>query len=441
MSRTSEKMDLCKLREQMMLLRKAMRDASEKANFEPEQAYQDFFGFLKVETDTEEKEWLRNPKNMLLMELYIAELLARKGGKRKTMDTHGFEINLFENLVRLRDALWNSYYYPSRGTVHIIFDPVQREIFAAPYVDRILHHWIVGTIMKWQDKRLIYDSYSCRKNKGTLFGVKRLQHHILSVSHNMKDKAYVVQLDLTGYFMHIKRDILYQLVRSNIDKEFPKEARDKRYQILLWAVGQVIFDDPTKGVRLQGSYYDWMGLPDDKSLMVQPEGQGMVIGNFTSQTFSNIYLDPLDRFIKHTLGYKHYGRYVDDLYMVVNEEELQRVNNDIKAIETFLASYGLKLNKKKTKITEVHKGVKFLGVIVRGFRLFPCKRLIDNYRKAAYLVEVGLKPPETITSYIGMFSHLDAGNINKQIFDTLGWDYNYDKKRFNINKKVPYSSY
>lgn len=431
----AERKEADRIRKQMTHLRNAISESDIAMNIEEHQIYHDFFGFLKNETDVETKEWLKNPKNMLLMELYISELLARKGGKRKTMDTHGFETNLFENLVKLRDALWNSYYYPSRGTVHIIFDPVQREIFAAPYVDRVLHHWIVGTLMKWQDKRLIYDSYSCRRNKGTLFGVKRMQHHILSVSNNMKKKAYVVQLDLSGYFMHIKRDVLYDLVKTRINQEFTEGARDKRYKILLWAVGQVIFDDPTKGVRLQGTYHDWEGLPDDKSLMMQPKGQGMVIGNFTSQTFSNIYLDPLDRFIKYNLGYKHYGRYVDDLYLVVTEEQLEKVKRDIKAIEVFLTSYGLRLNQRKTKITEVNQGVEFLGVVIKGFRLFPGKRLVNNFKKAVFLVEAGVKSPEVITSCLGMFSHLDAGKIIKCGFDSVAWDYKYDKKKIYTNRE------
>ena len=191
----------------------------------------------------------------------------------------------------------------------------------------------------------------------------------------------------------------------------------------------MIFDDPTEGVRLQGTYRDWEGLPEDKSLMMQPKGKGMVIGNYTSQTFSNIYLDPLDRFICFVLGWKHYGRYVDDFYIVVTEEELPRAKRDIGAIRKFLNGRGLDLNMKKTKITEVHKGVKFLGAVVKGFRVFPGKRIVRNYFKAAYLVEVGLKDPDVIVSYLGMFSHFDAGKINKRVFESVGWDYVYDIKR------------
>lgn len=145
----------------------------------------DFFGLYNLANDSLAREWLYdNPKNLLLAELYIAELAARKGGKRKTYDTHAFEANLMENLIRLRDALFDGTYHPNQGTAHIIFDPVQREIFAAPYVDRVAHHWIVNTMVDYVDKRLNYESCSCRVGKGTSFGIKRLHHHIQAVSNN-----------------------------------------------------------------------------------------------------------------------------------------------------------------------------------------------------------------------------------------------------------------
>ena len=392
--------------------------------------YSDFFYLIDLASTDDLKEWLeKDPKNLLLAELFIAERLARRGGKRKTMDTHGFEQRLFENLIRLRDAVWEICYSPNRGTIHIIFDPVQREILAAPYVDRILHHWIVVTIIKWQDQRLIYDSYSCRKGKGTWKGIKRLQHHILSVSCNMKRECYVIQLDISGYFMHIKRKLLYMRIKNNLDRQFAKSGKDRRYRLLKWVLEQTIFDDPIDGVRIQGSYEDWRGLAEDKSLMMQLKDQGLVIGNYTSQTFSNVYLDGLDKFIVKTLGWKHYGRYVDDFFIVVTKEELPRALEDIKAIELFLAGYGLRLNKKKTRVTEVHKGIKFLGTVVRGFRIFPGERIVKNFRKAVYEVAVGERDPDVIISYLGMFSHMDAGKIIRNAFVSVGWEYIYDKKR------------
>lgn len=385
----------------------------------------DFYGLIRDGSDELVREWLaKDPRNLLFAELYIAEVQARKGGKRKTYDTHAFEANLFENLTRLRDALWNYEYHPSRGTAHVIFRPVQREIFAAPYVDRVAHHFIVSALMEWWEKRLNYESCSCRVGRGTSFGIKRLDHHIRVVSQNFTRPCYVVKMDISGYFMHIKRDILYKRVIWGLDREFDGN-KGKRYHILKHAIHEVIFDDPVDGVRIQGSYEDWRGLPEDKSLFCQPPGQGMVIGNLTSQFFSNIYLDVLDRFVTITLGYKHYGRYVDDFYVVVTEEELAQAKADVKAISTFLEGIGMRLNFKKTRVIPSWQGVPFLGMVVRNGAIMPGKRMTHNFTESAIAMVTGNGKIESVVSYLGMLSHYDAGKVSTRIFDRVGWEYNY----------------
>lgn len=380
----------------------------------------------KFASDDLAREWLMaDPKNQLLAELYIAEMQARRGGKRKTYDTHAFEANLHENLARLRDALWEMYYQPSRGTAHVIFDPVQREIFAAPYVDRVVHHFIVNNTMKWWEHRLDYESCSCRVGKGTSFGVKRLAHHILSASDNGRKKVYIIKMDISGYFMHIQRDILYhRVVEVGLNKQFEGDM-GKRYKILRHAITQVIYDDPVRDVKIQGSYNDWRGLPEDKSLFAQPPGQGLVIGNLTSQFYSNVYLDPLDRFVRYKLGYQHYGRYVDDFYIVVTEEQLPQAKKDIKAISAMLNGYGLSLNLKKTRIFTNYQGVPFLGEVVRNGVILPGRRIVKNFTESAYEFVGGTGSIESIVSYMGMLSQCKSEKVMSKIFDKVGWEYNY----------------
>ncbi|MBR2658373.1 RNA-directed DNA polymerase [Candidatus Saccharibacteria bacterium] len=384
---------------------------------------QDLYNLIQNASDEQAMEWLKaHPKNLLKAELYIAESQAHKGGKRKTCDTHAFEANLYENLDRLTEALWDYEYRPSRGTAHIINNPVKREIFAAPYVDRVVHHYIVNAIIDWWECRLNYDSYSCRKNRGTSFGINRLAHHIRSVSQNYTEPCYVIKMDISGYFMHIKRDILYERVMWGLNREF-KDHSSKRYLILKHAIHAIIFDDPVDGVKIQGSYENWRGLPEDKSLFCQPKGQGIVIGNLTSQCFSNIYLDPLDRFITIDLGYKHYGRYVDDFYIVVSENQLAQAKRDVHAIATFLEGIGMKLNTKKTRVIPTYQGVPFLGVVVKNGFILPDKRISRNFLHSARALVCGTGKLESIVSYLGMLSHYDASKLNQKIFDSVGWDY------------------
>ena len=103
----------------------------------------------------ENQKWLSDFRNQLLLELYVAYLEARRGGKRGTFDEHKFEVYEFENLVSLRDSLIDRTYRPSRGTAHIIYNPVIREIFAASFRDRIIHHWMYDIVYDWWDRRFI----------------------------------------------------------------------------------------------------------------------------------------------------------------------------------------------------------------------------------------------------------------------------------------------
>lgn len=372
-------------------------------------------------SESDEK-WLADFKNQVLFELYVAYLEARRGGKRGTFDEHKFEIQEMENLVNLRDSLLNRTYRPSRGTAHIIYNPVIREIFAASFQDRVIHHWIYDIIYDWWDRRFIMDSYSCRERKGTKFGIERLAHHIQAVSENYKYKVYVVKLDIQGYFMSLPRRRLYERVVWGLDQQF-KGNYGAKYELVKFCLAQTIFDDPCRDVRRKGWPKDWKYLPPTKSLFTQPEGVGMVIGNLTSQLLSNIYLDQLDRFVTLDLGWKHYGRYVDDFYFVVREEDLERAKLDILKIEKYLKELGLVLHPRKRVIQLADRGVPFLGAVVYPRRIIPGRRVWRNAEAAFLEVVAGARDPESVVSYLGHMKYFKSAVAIEEAFSKAGWEY------------------
>lgn len=376
------------------------------------------------EIDRLDREWLKDPKNQLLYALDLANQAARKG-KRKTHDEHVFEVNYYENIQRLRDDLYNKTYRPLPGTAHVVREPVIREIFAASFRDRIVHHLIVSSIDDYIDKRLWHYSTSCRKKKGTLFGVKGLDHHIRKVSLNYKRRdVYIVKFDIKGYFMHIPRKKLYRIVMRWFDEIYPVENRGMWYGILKHAIYEVVHDNPVEGVKIRDSVNDWAELPVDKCLFCQPPGQGIVIGNLTSQEFSNIFLDILDRFITQRLGYKYYGRYVDDFYIVVTKKQLpQLLRRDKVAIANLLNGMGLTLHPRKLAVYKIGQEVPFLGMKVGVNHIIPGERLKRNARKAVRLRMMNLRDDDVVISYIGMMKHVNHYNAMRKIFDEVGWDY------------------
>lgn len=373
-------------------------------------------------TEKELRKWRHSPEKQLLFELSVAYYEARRGGKRKSFDEHKFEAREMENLLNLRDSIINKTYRPSRGTAHVIHNPVIREIFAAPFRDRIVHHWIYDTVYKWWDRRFIVDSYSCREGKGTKFGVERLAHHIQSASDNYKKEVYVAKMDIMGFFMNLPRKGLYERAIWGLDRQFEGKY-ERKYELLKFCWRKIIFDNPCENVYRKGWPNDWRDLPDSKSLFKQPKGRGIVIGNLTSQLLSNIYLDQLDRYVTFDLGYKHYGRYVDDFYIVVTKDQLPKLKEDIHLISNYLKRLGLTMHPKKFFIQPASRGTPFLGGIVYPGCIQPGHRLKKNAKRAFYEVATGQRDLDSVASYLGHLKYFASKKFIKERFDELGWRY------------------
>lgn len=359
----------------------------------------------------------------LMRALYESFLMARRG-KLNTNDEFKFEVNWYENLEQLADDIIMRQYKPSRSKAFIISNPVYREIFAAPFRDRIVHHLMYAIVAPWWDKRFISDATSCRNNKGTDYAVARLQKFMRKASLNGQRKAYVMKGDISGYFMSLKRELLYKKIMWGLERQF--SAKGWLYDLCIYLWKEIIFDDPIEGVRIAGKISDWQVLPVNKSLFNQPEGQGIVIGNLTSQLLSNVFMNDFDWYVKKTLGFKYYGRYVDDFFIVITGDEIPKAQMAMKnEISDFLAEMGLTLHPKKHYLQEVNKGCPFLGKMVHLDANLPGKRYRKNMRKAIINFESGNGDIETIISYIGMAKHMAAKKLLAKTFERVGWEYRY----------------
>lgn len=376
-------------------------------------------------------------EKFLLEELTEAYYTARKG-KRHTVDEHRFEINAQENIMDLAEAILCRQYHPNRGVAFIIQDPVTREIVAAPFRDRVVHHFLYNICAEWWDWRFSPDSYSCRKGKGTLYAQERLQEHIRRVlKESSSGRAFVVKLDLQGYFMSLEHEKLYAQVCWGLDQQFygKKGKREigircregdvtELYKTVKYLWRQVIFDEPMKGIAIRGRKSDWRLLPDSKSLFHQPKGRGIVIGNLTSQLLSNIFMDKFDRYVFYDLGYKHYGRYVDDFFILVPMERKEQLLRDVDLMEKFLRQeMGLTLHPKKRYMQDVSHGVPFVGAVIYKNAKVPGKRIRRNCFAAAYrLATNGEGDLDGFVSRIGSIKYLDSQKFIKQVFDSFGWE-------------------
>lgn len=350
-----------------------------------------------------------NKMDQLLIDLFSAYFSARKN-KRNTQSVLSFDLNYEREIFKLYRELKSGKYEISKSSAFIIFDPVQREIIAPSFRDRIVHHLVFNYINPIFEPTFIYDSYSCRKNKGTHFGIKRVNKFTRACSANYQNDSYVLKLDLRGYFMSIDHNILYYKIEKKILEK--KNACNFDYGLVLKLVKKIIFHDYIKNCLIKGSLMNWQGLPKNKSLFFSQQACGLPIGNLSSQLFSNIYLNDFDHFLKRELKLKYYGRYVDDIIIIHKDKEYLKKAKMI--ISKYLKDYlSLELNSKKNYLQNYSRGYRFLGVIIKPYRIYIDKRVKHNF----YLkIRAGNKELalSTINSYLGAMKHYNTYRLRKK---------------------------
>lgn len=201
-------------------------------------------------------------------------------------------------------------------------------------------------------------------------------------------------MDIGNFFGSIRQDALFDLLLRKVSDPF-----------LLGLLQKLVFQDVKIGAIRNGNEALFLRVPSHKSLFNAQPGVGLPIGNLSSQFFANVYLDPVDQHIKRVCGMKHYVRYVDDM-IVIHESPvvLQRV---LESIKYQLGVLSLALAPHKISIEPAHKGVDFVGHVIRPYRhQWRPKTYRCAVRKIAE--STAHKAVQTCNSYLGLAR--SAGN-------------------------------
>jgi len=145
-----------------------------------------------------------------------------KKGKRNKIDVQKFEYNLENNIFQLHQELKTKTYKHSNYKSFYIKDLKLRKIHKACVKDRVLHHAVFRILYPIFDPTFIFDSYSCRIEKGTHRAVNRLQKFTRKVNKNNTRNCYILKCDVKKFFDSVDHNILISLVQKKIkDKDTP----------------------------------------------------------------------------------------------------------------------------------------------------------------------------------------------------------------------------
>jgi len=320
--------------------------------------------------------YIRSYKSFISIENLLVAWEHFLRGKRSRKDVMLFQAELSANLSDLYYSLADQTYKHGPYSVFHISDPKPRTIHKAKVRDRIIHRLIYDNLFPYFDIGFVFDSYSCRKQKGTHRALDRFKLFAGKVSKNNSQTCYVLKCDIKKFFASVNHAVLLKILKRHIADEDVIDLIEK----------------------VISSFYS------------NRSGIGLPLGNLTSQILANVYLHEFDMFIKQGIRAKCYIRYTDDFVILSDNKEY--LNSLLPTISEFLEKeLKLMLHEHKVYIKTYASGLDFLGWVH-----FPHHRNIRTAAKRKIIRKLkGYPMPQTVTSYRGLLSHGDTHKLQKRV--------------------------
>ena len=252
-------------------------------------------------------------------------------GKRNKKFVQKVTDNLEYYAEQIQKTLIAKSYTPSPYTIKAIKDGAtqkERTIYMPRFYPDQIIHWALMLQLHGLMMRGMYE-YTCGSvpGRGTGYGQKMLRKWLDS---DYKGTKYCLKMDISKFYPSVDLDLMKQMFRKII--------KDNN---CLWLIDAIL---------------------DSSS-------QGLPIGNYTSQWFSNFFLQGLDHFIKEELRIKYYIRYVDDLVLLGGNKKV--LHKARASIDEYLRSFKLKMKQNWQVFLINARAIDFLG-----FRFYRDKTIL-----------------------------------------------------------------
>ena len=363
-----------------------------------------------------------------------------KRGKMSSPYTIAYIEIAVNDLPRLAYEIYTVIYKPTVSICFLVKYPKLREVFAADFRDRIVHHWIIIRLEPLFERRFQQMgniSFNCRKGFGTLAAVKAAEKGMREVSDNYTKQAWVFKGDLVSFFMSIRRNLLWYLLERFIRRHY--DGGDK--EILLRTVKTVVYHHPEDDCIINGNPSEWRNLPKNKSMFTIDRNLGGPIGNHTTQQFANFYLSILfDIWLLFLMRGANFRiiRFVDDFLIICDDKG--KILEVVPKLVMIVSHYGLHIHKNKRYLQPVSHGVLFVGGYIKPRRTYVSSRTIGRFQERVFGFRKQLdenkkltyydleRIEQVINSYLGFCLHHQSYQIRKENIINLGdnfWRYFY----------------
>lgn len=355
--------------------------------------------------------------------------------------------------------LYTGAYKPGTSTCFLVRYPKWREVFAANFRDRIVHHWVCLRLEPLFEYRFVEQgnvSFNCRKGYGTDKAVEHVAEAMRRISGNYQKKAFVFRGDLVGFFMSIDKQLLWYLLERFMKRWRCRSERngwwhygiagmpDMYWDILTRTTHAVVMHHPERDCVLNSPAHLWeRHMEANKSLFTSPTGEP--IGNLTTQLFANFLMSFFVVYVKHLFSGRNFdmAQFVDDFIIIC--DDLPYLVSRIPLLESFLRDkLLLTMHKDKRYLQPVSHGVLFVGTYIKPGRKYLSNRTVgkmkercEGYRRRLETGDFDIcdlqHMEQVLNSYLGFCMNKQTYNFRRQYINDLGesfWRYFYVKGRY-----------
>jgi len=372
-----------------------------------------------------------------LDDIYAAYLNARSN-KRRSDDCIEFEIHLERNIVRLCDAINCKTFEPTAYTF-VTSRPKPREVFAADFATRVVHHYIDMRLRPLIEDGLTSRTYNNRVGYGSVECINTFISDIYEVTEGYTRQAWIFSADLSGYFPNASQHRAYDQLTDLINRRYLGDDKED----LLYMVERTIFSYPQLNCFRKSPIWMWEDIPNEKSLFRKPPGIGAAIGHLIWQNEMNYYLNDFDHFNVDVCHF-HYVRFVDDMRWVTTNKEMMLAMFPV--FRRMLADAGCHFNEHKFGCQDSLKGNSFIGKYIKGRGVYATPRTRRNFTHTIHQFNNCVRASKidtvlaSLNSYTGILKNIIGDRDIAAGIDILNpeWSgyihFNRERKCFQANE-------
>lgn len=353
----------------------------------------------------------RSVDSMVLLDELLETYLVTRSNKRRSRDAVLFEMDYEKSLVRLCDDLNGRKLDTTPNYAFVVTTPKAREIFATAMYVRVVHHYMDRKLRPIYEDVLSDRTFNNRKGMGLHSCIARFREDVREMTREYTRDAWIVHLDLKGYFPNADVEIALAQQLGLIDKYYIGEDEDD----LKYMMTSCMRADPARHCSVYVPRSNWSAIAPEKSLFNKLVGTGGAIGFLCWRNAMGHYINDVVKWLQ-TFSFLRVVVFVDDIYIVTTDKA--RLLALMPEIRARLASLKVQLNERKFYCQHYSKGVHVLGSRVKFDREYAddstvvrAFRKIESWKHEPNLQWKTQRLLSSLNTYIGIFRPKTMRNV------------------------------